>query len=192
MNTVDLLYLTNKMDYGKVKRKIKDPELNKEVDFYKKRIMQQNLDLLNGKKVNDLIDNSFFRYINLSIQNFKFQDKVDIIQKDYEGIKVKKTSKNANFDLGKVNKAIGRKKENKGKITDNLDIKIKYKNKKKYIMPTKREINLKDESLRTKGLKDNNNNSKKENITYIVDNVFAKKDKKKKKKKKDKKKTTEA
>ena len=38
MNTVDLLYLTNKMDYGKVKRKIKDPEINKEVDFYKKRM----------------------------------------------------------------------------------------------------------------------------------------------------------
>ena len=112
------------------------------------------------------------RYLYLSIQHFKFIDKVDIIQKDYEGIKIKKKKK-TNFNLEKTNNIITRKKEKVGKITEAIDIKIKYKTKRKFIMPKKKIINLKEEHLKTKGLK-------KENITNIVDNV-SKKNKKEEK-----------
>ena len=185
MNSVDLMYLTNKFNYKKVKNKIIEPEMLEDINFYKKRLMQQTIDLLNGNKVNELIDNSFKRYLSLSIQNLKFRDKVEIIQKDYKDVKVKKAKEDTNFDIIDVNKGIERKNPNVGKLTDKLDIKIKYKNKRTYIMPKKRIINLKDEKFKEKGV--GNNNLKKENITNIIDNASSK-NKKEKKKKKDKKK----
>ena len=75
----------------------------------------------------------------------------------------------------KTNNIITRKKEKVGKITEAIDIKIKYKTKRKFIMPKKKIINLKEEYLKTKGLK-------KENITNIVDNGNTKKKKKNQKK----------
>ncbi len=184
-NSTDLLYLTNNIDIKKIIEKKLDPELLEDIEFYKKRIIKQNLDLLNGVLIDESINNSYKRYLQLTIQHFKFIDKVEIIQKDYEGIKVKK-SKNTNFNLEKTNNIITRKKKKQtGKITDAIDVKIKYKTKRKFIMPKKKIINLKDENLKTKGLK-------KENITYIVDNDTTKNkkkeetNKKKSKKKKEK------
>tara|TARA_Y100001970_G_scaffold291864_1_gene430734 strand:+ start:2067 stop:2588 length:522 start_codon:yes stop_codon:yes gene_type:complete len=168
MNSIDLMYLTNNFDLKKIKDKKLEPELLEDIKFYKERIIKQNIDLLNGKNIDESINSSYKRYLYLTIQHFKFIDKVDIIQKDYEGIKIKKNKK-TNFNLEKTNNIITRKKETVGKITDAIDIKIKYKTKRKFIMPKKKIINLKDEHLKTKGLK-------KENITNIVDNVSKKKE----------------
>lgn len=178
MNEIDLMYLTNNLDYKKIKNKKLDPELLEDINFYKERIIQQNMNLLNGENVEQMVDNSYKRYLFLTIQHFKFIDKRDIIQKDYEGIIVKKI-KGKKFNLDKTNKMLEKKKGSVGKITDSIDIKFKYKNKRKFIVPQKKIINLKDESLKTKGLK-------KENITNIVDNAIShnkKNDTKKKKKK---------
>ena len=172
MNSIDLMYLTNNLDLKKLKDKKLEPELLEDIEFYKERIIKQNIDLLNGKNIEESINSSYKRYLYLTIQHFKFIDKVDIIQKDYEGIKIKKKKK-TNFNLEKTNNIITRKKEKVGKITEAIDIKIKYKTKRKFIMPKKKIINLKEEHLKTKGLK-------KENITNIVDNV-SKKNKKEEK-----------
>lgn len=175
-SSTDLLYLTNNFDIKKIREKKLDPELLEDIDFYKKRIIKQNLDLLNCVLIDESINNSYKRYLQLTIQHFKFIDKVEIIQKDYEGIKIKK-NKNTNFNLEKTNNIITRKKnKNGGKITDAIDVKIKYKTERKFVMPKKKIINLKDEIFKTKGLK-------KENITYIVDNDNKKKEKKEKNKK---------
>ena len=94
-------------------------------------------------------------------------DRNEIIQKDYVGIKGKK-SKEKKFYLDDTNKML--EKNMSGKITDKLDIKIRYNKEKGMLIPKKRIINLRDEHLRTKGLK-------KENVSIIVDNAFDKKEK---------------
>ena len=174
MNSIDLMYLTNNFDLRKIKDKKLEPEFIEDIDFYKNRIIKQNLDLLNSEEtyesIDESINSSYKKYLYLTIQNFKFIDKVDIIQKEYENIK-KKKSKKTNFNLEKTNSIITRKKENLGKITDTIEVKVKYKTKRNIIMPKKKIINLKEEYFKTKGLK-------KENITNIVDNVYKKKNKK--------------
>ena len=91
-NEFDLMYLTNNLDYKKVKNKFLEPELYDDVKFYRKRIEKQIEDLLNGKNVENQLDNCFKRYLFLSVQHFKFIDKRDIIQKEYGDIKEKKTT----------------------------------------------------------------------------------------------------
>ena len=173
-NEFDLMYLTNNLDYKKVKNKFLEPELYDDVKFYRKRIEKQIEDLLNGKNVENQLDNCFKRYLFLSIQHFKFIDKRDIIQKEYEGIKVKKQPQRS-FDLKKMDKMLEKKKEKIGKITDSLDIKIHYKNERKVVLPQKKVINLKDEMLKTKGLE------KKECEVNISINDIQKKNKEKNK-----------
>ena len=51
MNEVDLMYLTNNLDYKKIKDKKLEPELIEDIKFYKERIIKQNLDLLNGSSL---------------------------------------------------------------------------------------------------------------------------------------------
>jgi len=170
INNYDLMYLANN-NIGKrneVKSNGFDEIFEEDVKFYKKRIIKQNLDLLNCE--NDIKEKPMYvtykRYLQLTIQNFKMLDRNDIIQKDYIGIKDKK-GKETKFYLDDTNKMLEKNKS--GKITDKLDIKIKH-NKKRMLMPKKRIINLRGEHLRTKGLK-------KENVSIIVDNAFNKKEK---------------
>ena len=175
------MYFANNLNLQKLEKNKKniEPKILKDIIFYKERIKQQNLDLLEGKNVDENINNSYRRYLYLTIQHFKFIDKVDIIQKDYEGIEVKK-EKNVNFNLDKINKIIRREKRNVGKLTDVIDIKIKYNKERKLIIPQKKIINLKDEYFKTKGLK-------KENITNILDNETNNSEKSKKKNSKEEK-----
>tara|TARA_A100001011_G_scaffold395439_1_gene490446 strand:- start:1109 stop:1669 length:561 start_codon:yes stop_codon:yes gene_type:complete len=175
----DLMFLTNNSDIRKVRNKKLEPEFRVDLEFYKERIKKHTLELLDGSTIESQIDSSFKRYLYLMIQHLKFIDKRDIIQKDYAEIKVKQ-KKQRPFNLKKTNTLMEKKKEKVGKITDNIDIKIKYKKTRKMIMPQKKVINLKDEALKTKGLE------KKECVDNIVENAI-KKDKKKKKKKKEEK-----
>lgn len=188
-NEFDLMYLTNNLDYKKVKSKILEPELYEDVKFYKKRIMKQIEDLINGKSIESKLDNSFKRYLFLSIQHFKFIDKRDIIQKEYDDIKIQKLPQR-NFNLQKTNKMFERKNEKFGKITDSLDIKINYKKEHKVILPKKKVINLRNETLRTKGLEKKecpiniSLNAKKKDTSFEKKNKTEKKNKKKKENKK--------
>jgi hypothetical protein len=148
-NEFDLMYLTNVSNFKKVNNNILEPELYEDIKFYKKRIMKQIEDLMDGKSIESQLDNSLKRYLFLSIQHFKFIDKRDIIQKEYDCIKIKKPPQR-DFNLKKMNKMFEKTNENLCKITDVLDIKIKYK--KEVILPRKKVINLRNEKLKTKGL----------------------------------------
>lgn len=153
MNKLDLIYLTNKLDYNKINRKVLEPELLDDIQFYKERIVKQIGDLLNGKSVDLTVDNSFKNYLTKTIDYFKFIDKSDEIQKNYVNIKPK-VKKEKNFNLEEINNLMTKQEKEKiGKLTDKLDIKIKYKNEKKLFIPQKKIINLRDENLKTKGIK---------------------------------------
>jgi len=171
-NSYDLLYLTNNSDFRKVKDRVCDPNLIEDVKFYKERIIQQTMKLINNEEVTSQITNCFKNYLFLSVEHFKFIDKRDIIQKEYENMK-KKKEKEKNFNLSHTNKMLEKKKQKVGKITDTLPIKIKNTSEKKVIYPKKKIINLKDEKFKTKGLE------KKECEPILVDSNAKKKNKKK-------------
>tara|TARA_Y100001970_G_C14252201_1_gene872668 strand:+ start:5627 stop:6265 length:639 start_codon:yes stop_codon:yes gene_type:complete len=169
----DLLYLTNHNDYRKVKDEVSDPNLMEDVKFYKERIIQQTIKLINNEEVTSQITNCFKKYLFLSVEHFKFIDKRDIIQKEYENIKEDK-KKERPFNLKKTNKILEKNKQKTGKITDSLKITINHTSEKKIVYPKKKIINLKDDKFKTKGLE------KKECEPILVENNVNKKEKEEK------------
>ena len=155
MNNVDLFYLTNNIDLKRMRQNSLNKKAQIDMSFYIERIKKQTDDLLTNDTldIDEKIKHAFLNYVRLTIEHFKFIDKRDIIQKDYVNVKIKK-EKEINFNLEETNKLMEKKKKEKvGKLTDNLDIKINYKKEKKMFYPKKKIINLKEESLRTKGVK---------------------------------------
>lgn len=150
-SSYDLLYLTNHNDFRKVKDTVCEPNLIEDVNFYKERIIQQTIELINNKEVTPQITNCFNNYLFLTVEHFKFIDKRDIIQKEYDNIKEKNGIERP-FNLKKTNKMLEKLKQKTGKITDSISIKINHTNEKKIVYPKKMIINLKDDKFKTKGL----------------------------------------
>ena len=150
---LDLLYLTN--PNFKIKYNEPDSNINKEeIKFYRKRILQTTKDFLRGNNLNPLIDSLFEEYANKLIQHYKFIDKKDIIQKEYDDIKKKRTSKVRNFKLEENNKLMMKASEPPKKtIKDFMPIVVKPKKNKKIIIPKLKDYKLKDPENRIKGLK---------------------------------------
>lgn len=179
MSKYDLLYLSNHIDFKKVKTNVCDQNLTEDIKFYEERIMQQTKILLynNPEEVTLEIKDCFNKYLCMSIENFKFIDKRDIIQKDYENIK-EKMKEELPFNLENTNKMLEKFKQKTGKLTDILNIKIKNTSEKKIIYPKMKILNLKDDKFKRKGL------VKKEYEHILVENNV-KKDKKNEKDKKE-------
>ena len=168
INEVDLLYLSNHVDYGKINPK-KRKNYDEDYEFYKERLIHRTLELINKKEMknyNDKIHEIFDKYMELTIEHFKFVDKKDIIQEDYKDIKNKK-EKPSIFNLETTNKMLIKKKEEGiGKITDDLDIQIiRNKKERKIFLPKKKIINLRNELFKSKGI------GKKENVNNIQENA---------------------
>ena len=150
---LDLLYLTN----PNFKLKYNEPIsiINKEeIKFYRKRILQTTKDYLRGKKLNPIIDSLFEEYASQLIKHYKFIDKKDIIQKEYDNIKNKPVSKVHNFKLEENDKLMMKANElPKKTIKDFMPIVVKERKKKKLIIPKVKDYKLNDPENRTKGLK---------------------------------------
>ena len=150
---LDLLYLTN----PNFKLKYNEPIsiINKEeIKFYRKRILQTTKDYLRGKKLNPIIDSLFEEYASQLIKHYKFIDKKDIIQKEYDNIKNKPVSKVHNFKLEENDKLMMKANElPKKTIKDFMPIVVKERKKKKLIIPKLKDYKLNDPENRTKGLK---------------------------------------
>lgn len=140
-NMIDLMYLTNSKSFNSTTQNEK-PVLYTKDDLkkYRTRIFEQTRDILTGKSVDKEIKAAFDDYVKLSINNFKFIDKRDIIQQDYTNIKTaqKKFSK---LDYTETNKLVYKKeKPSHIRITDCIPIKRKTKAKKKLIIPQQRDF----------------------------------------------------
>ena len=97
------------------------------------------------------IKKCFIDYVKVCIEHFKFIDKKDIIQKEYDEREEKNKNTNS-FNMDESNNLIMKKTEfKKIKITDQLDIKTNIK-PEKVIIPKKRVFNLKDPKLKRKGI----------------------------------------
>jgi hypothetical protein len=127
----------------------------KDVKFYRKRILQLTKDLLRGNENSSIIKDSFNAYINTVIKSFKFQDEAEILQEEFKDLEERKKQKcNKGFNSTESDKLmmkdlINKKKDN---IKNFAIVKTK-KNKEKMKTPTQKNINLKTEKLKNKGVK---------------------------------------
>ena len=153
LNLINLQYLTNPHKLNKITRSNDIFKVDgKNLDFYKKRIFQLTKDLLRNEKQDTKVERAFQHYISTCIYHFKFIDKMEIIQKDYENIKNNK-DKNKSYDIEKTNQLIFKKnKPRNPKITDNIKIKT-TRIYKPLIIPKQRTFNLMSEKFKNKGIK---------------------------------------
>ena len=154
---IDLLYLTNQHFVGKYDQKKQVSEnlkqFTEDMSFYRKRIFSTTKDIIRGKTINNPVNNSFNNYAQELIKYFKYLDKQDILQQEYDDLKEKNPTKlDDNFNLSEKNQIITRETKKQIKtITDYIPITVKTK-KKKINYPKKRVIDIKNPKFRTKGL----------------------------------------
>lgn len=168
LNTLD--YLVSQVNLNKIYKKTNvEDNLNfkKDLLFYRKRIFQMTKDLLRFKKINNEVELAFQDFVNICINHLKIIDTNDIIQSEYEEIiddvKNESSLTNDNISLEEIDELIMNKPEIKeNKIEDSLNITVKRENKKEVrIIPKQKNINLKDKTLREKGIKKKKKNKNK-------------------------------
>ncbi len=156
-NQIDLLYLTNQNfidKYNQKKTNTLNDQLQEDIMFYRKRILNTTKHLLRKQSINSTVDSSFIEYCDELIKYFKFIDKKDIIQEEYKNLKDKKKKPvNVNFQLTENDKIMSKEtKKTIRTIKDCIPIQVKSKPKKKRTYPKKKDINIKEEKFRIKGL----------------------------------------
>ena len=188
-NMIDLMYLANSKTFNSTTQNPKKDLYTKEdLKKYRTRIFEQTRDILTGKSVDKEIKASFDEYIKLSINNFKFLDKRDIIQQDYTNIKSSK-KKMDKFDYKETNKLVYKNdKPSHIRITDCIPVKRKTKIKKKLIIPQQRDYANHKREIKSKEVTKSKDNPKKkvgekDNIIIRYDEKKIKEKNKKKQKK---------
>ena len=149
---MDLLYLTN----SRMKNKMENLEngVNKvDLKFYRKRILQQTKNYLREGRLESSIDRAFDNYADKLIEYYKFIDKKEIIQKEYENMEENSSIDVKDIDLLEENKKMMKEVEAPVKTIKDFITVVAEKPKKKRIIPKLKEFNLKKDELRIKGLK---------------------------------------
>jgi hypothetical protein len=190
VNQVTLNYLMNKDQYNKyvTNNTIKLPNSvnKKDKKFYKKRIYNIVKQLLSSQETEieprlfTDVQKSFDNFVNICIHSLKVIDQTDILQEDYKDI-AESITLNLELNTELNDDDIQTKEEadlllvRSIKIANpSLDnfVKRKYtKAPQQIVMPQQKDINLRDPTLKIKGIKDkdNLNSDKKKNITNIYD-----------------------
>ena len=177
VNDLTLKYLSNKCYTNSVNQTINNNENNrtsneskinnKEIKFYRKRIMNFTKNMLREeidlKEINSNIKESYYEYVNVLIENFKMNDRRDVLQEEFNNfsndISMSNNIQNDINNLENINDIIFQNK----KIVSTMDkFVVKSANKKEIkIYPQEKTINLKAKHLRVKGIKTNKNVSNK-------------------------------
>ena len=149
---MDLLYLTN----GRMRNKMEnlDKGVNKEdLKFYRKRILQQTKNYLREGRLESSIDRAFDNYADKLIEYYKFIDKKEIIQKEYENMEENSGKDIKDINMLEENKKMMKEVEAPVKTIKDFVNVVAEKPKKKRIIPKLKKYDLKKEELRIKGLK---------------------------------------
>ena len=162
-NTIELTIrlMSNNVYKNTFAEKINTSEPSKEeYDFYKKRILHMIKDMLKGTFPNENIKQLHIEYMNVIIEHIKRQDTTDILQKEHIQKEVDNVKKDLEpFDISISDKAVCRETISKKVTLDNFVTSTTCKDPKKLLsIPSKREINIKTEEHKTKGLKSNSVN----------------------------------
>jgi hypothetical protein len=182
LNEVTLDCLINREQYNKYIANKERKEVNrKDQKFYRKRVYNLTKELLLSKEkpiyLFPDVKHAFDHFVNTCIHYFKTIDKSDIIQSDYQDIN--DLSSIPELDVSDIHS-----KEEADKLLmktiqmpNTLDYFIQKKvtkAEKEMIIPKQKKINLKDPSLKLKGIP---KSSKKKNITTIYEESNEKKEK---------------
>ena len=159
-------YLTKNMDKVKISNK-------KDKKFYRKRILQLTRDILLNNPPNNINNDivfTFETYVKTCIQYFKMIDKTDIIQGDHPTSdqpldKAQPELDNLNSNTEEIDQNMLYRPEPQ-KTLDQFVKKIMIKPEKPKILPLVKEINLKEPSLREKGIDKSIRKKKNVNINY--------------------------
>lgn len=151
INNIDLEYLSKinlQKKFSNEKIVSKD-----DLDFYYKRIIKTTKDLCKNKINNSDLQCLFNDFVYSLIYNLKRQDEQELYQQEYNNIKFKKNNQINNSEELDNNILFNKTKTsnlNKFVITNHLI------NEKK-IVPLKKDVNIKHERFRTKGLLEKKN-----------------------------------
>ena len=154
---IDLLYLTN----DRIRTRVENLEngVNKEdLKFYRKRILQQTKNYLREGRLESVINRAFDNYVDKLIEYYKFIDKKEIIQKEYENMKGNSVKKIKEINLLEEDKKIMKEVEPQVKTIKDFITVVVEKPKRKHVIPKIKEFNLKKDELRFKGLKKEKSN----------------------------------
>ena len=156
INSITLEYLLNPILYEKIhdQKNMSDNLILKDIKFYRKRICQLTKDMCKGDYVNDNLKTLFLNYATTIVYYLKQVDEKDIFQEDYTGLNMaisKIDISNTHLDNNDVDNLL----INKPKSVNNLDNFVKKINieQEEKIIPQRRIANIKDPSLKKKGLK---------------------------------------
>ena len=165
IHQLDIQYLTNKKQYDKYINSENSAYLNKkDQKFYRKRILALTKDLLyetdpSANIVTD-VKYAFQHYIKTCMQYFKSQDRSDILQEEYSDIldkSLSETNIHCEYDALETNKVMMCSVPFKKNTLDKFVKRIQNEIAEEVVFPQKKNINLKDPSLKDKGLEKNKN-----------------------------------
>ena len=180
-----LTYLTNPLYQQIIKqqKEIKAASNKSDIKFYRKRISSLTKDMLKGEiPDNDYIKSIYDTYVNGLIKYFKMVDTTDIIQKQYEVEDTQKTEENTLFkeaeaeiesiistikevNIDKADDLLMRKISGPSTL-DNFVIKTQHENSDTRIIPVIIDVDLKEPSLKKKGVKDKVKKDTSKNTKY--------------------------
>ena len=154
INKIDLMYLSNGLTENILKQdenKVDDKELM----FYRKRVLQQTKELLRKKDINVDINNSFNNYLKKSIKYFKFIDKKELIQNEYNNLEKNKKEKiDVSFNIENSNEMMFKKVIVKNdKTLDDFVLKKNIKKKTKITIPNIKKYDITDKKFKDKGVR---------------------------------------
>lgn len=177
-NIASLTYLTNPL-YQKILKKKSQTDTDKESDtsksdikFYRKRISSLTKEMLKGDiPDNTLIKSIYETYVNGLIKYFKIMDTTDIIQKQYDNnddnIDDNNDNENDNvaseLNLKEINMSSLLKPYNVNTL-DNFVVKQQNETNDTKVIPIILEVDLKEPSLKRKGIKDKEKKEKVKNV----------------------------
>lgn len=125
-------------------------------NFYRKRILKMMKDMLNNNYPNDEIKKIHMDYTNVLIEHLKMQDITDILQKEHRNNDTEQKIQHGDpgtFDLATADKSICKDIPSRTTTLDNFVTATTTQTAKRISLPPKREIDIKTQEHKTKGIK---------------------------------------
>jgi len=165
----ELNYLINPQYQHQIKSQHKltsKPISKEELVFYRKRIIQSTRDMLDNidSSSNLVIKDSFSEYAASCISSYKILDTRDIIQSEYNQLNIENEEKialdasnnkiiNSDTTIENMSQMLFKQISNVNTIEDCMGVTKVRQPTQKEVFPNKKKVNLRDPSLKIKGVK---------------------------------------
>ncbi len=126
---------------------------NADVKFYRKRISALSREIMRGNVANNSVTEAHDEYVKAAIQYFQMSDRTEILQNEYDGAgeDTKDGTNNEHFNIGQANEILFEKLDTPPTL-DNFVTSKTVNIRKDVKHPQRRNINLKTNELRLKGI----------------------------------------